>query len=202
VSEINYSTINQNFPIAGQDNDTQVFRDNFTAITTALSVAKTEIGTLEGTSGTTNTGAARRYSDNDFNGYEISNAVTRNVTELIIPADASIGTDTLPIEFQTSSYQAFNLAVDVSCSLSQFPADGAAVGKVTLEFYSSDDTLKKVTFSLSGTGATAIKKHGLPALTVSGSHHLEVSSSTNPVIVEIWRHSADNFFLNYVGKFE
>ncbi len=47
TSAINYAAINENFPVAGQDNDTQTFRDNFDSIKTALSTAKTEITDLQ-----------------------------------------------------------------------------------------------------------------------------------------------------------
>jgi len=202
VSDINYSTINENFPVAGQDNDTQVFRDNFNSIKTALSVAKNEIGALEGTSGTTNTGAARRSDDNDFNGYTISNVVLQNVTQTAIPSAADYTTSELNIEFQSGLYQSFKLANNVTCLFSQFPSDTSTVGKVVLELYSSDDSLKKITFSLSGSGASTFKKHNFPALAESGSHDLEVSSSTDPVIIEVWRHSTANFYINYIGLFE
>ena len=32
MSDINYLNINENFPVAGEDNDTQVFRSNFNTI--------------------------------------------------------------------------------------------------------------------------------------------------------------------------
>lgn len=47
MSDINYGIINTGFPVAGQDNDSQGFRDNFTAISAGLSVAKTEITQLQ-----------------------------------------------------------------------------------------------------------------------------------------------------------
>ena len=47
TSLINFAAINENFPVAGQDNDTQVFRDNFDTIKTNFSAAKTEIEDLQ-----------------------------------------------------------------------------------------------------------------------------------------------------------
>ena len=47
ASEIISNTIDANFPVAGQDNDSQGFRDNFNIIKTALSVANTEITDLQ-----------------------------------------------------------------------------------------------------------------------------------------------------------
>jgi len=47
TSLINPSTISTTYPVAGQDNDSQGFRDNFTAIQQALTSAQTEITTLQ-----------------------------------------------------------------------------------------------------------------------------------------------------------
>ena len=48
-SEIDPNTIDPNFPLADQNNDSQGFRDNFSAIQTALSVANVEITNLQNT---------------------------------------------------------------------------------------------------------------------------------------------------------
>ena len=50
TSNINFIGINEDFPIAGQDNDTQTFRDNFNTIKTSLQSAKEEITELQDTS--------------------------------------------------------------------------------------------------------------------------------------------------------
>jgi hypothetical protein len=47
TSAINYSAIVTTFPVAGQDNNSQGFRDNFAATSAGLSVAKTEITALQ-----------------------------------------------------------------------------------------------------------------------------------------------------------
>ena len=49
-SNINPNTINITYPIAGQDNDTQGFRDNFSSIKNNFSVAQTEITALQSNS--------------------------------------------------------------------------------------------------------------------------------------------------------
>ena len=46
-SNINTNTIDTKYPIAGQDNDTQGFRDNFASIKNNLTSAKTEITDLQ-----------------------------------------------------------------------------------------------------------------------------------------------------------
>jgi len=47
TSQINYASITTTYPVAGIDNDSQGFRDNFTAISAGLAIAKTEITALQ-----------------------------------------------------------------------------------------------------------------------------------------------------------
>ncbi len=194
MSDIIFTTINENFPVAGQDNDTQVFRDNFDSIKTALSVAKTEITALEG-NGEIDTGSARRDADNNFNGNIIQNATFLNNVETVNPAQQfDIGQTTYTLDHENGAYQIFTFASsNFEFDFLNFPQLGEKVGKITIEMYSSTSTT--VTFSLSGSGASTIKKNS------SFPGTLTVASSTNPIIIEIWRHSEDNFFMNYLGTF-
>jgi hypothetical protein len=65
-----YATINVNYPIAGQDNDSQGFRNNFTAITNSFAQADVAISGLT-------TSTAKLNVDNDFLGNAVSHAVTK-----------------------------------------------------------------------------------------------------------------------------
>ena len=47
ASPINTNNIDGTFPVAGQDNSSQGFRDNFTNLKTNLGYAKTEIEDLQ-----------------------------------------------------------------------------------------------------------------------------------------------------------
>lgn len=47
TSQINFSGIDSEYPVAGKDNDSQGFRDNFSLIKTGLATAKDEITTLQ-----------------------------------------------------------------------------------------------------------------------------------------------------------
>ena len=194
MSNINFASINENFPVAGQDNDTQTFRDNFDSIKTALSTAKTEITALEG-NGDIDSGAARRDADNNFNGNLIQNATFLNNVETVNPAqNFDVGTTTYTLDYANGAYQIVTFASPTfTFDFLDFPEAGTKVGKITLEMYS--DVSTTVTFSLSGSGASAIKTNS----TYPGT--LVVDSATDPVIVEIWRHSTDNFYINYLGTF-
>ena len=63
ASNIISGTIDGTYPVAGVDNDTQGFRDNFTIIKTGLAEANSEIGALQDNT-------AKLNVSNDFNGTE------------------------------------------------------------------------------------------------------------------------------------
>jgi hypothetical protein len=199
VSNINFASINENFPVAGADNDTQVFRDNFDSIKTALSTAKTEITDLEDN-------VVRTDTDNDFNGRVIQNAKFQNNSEVVLQGQVfDSGTTTFTLDFENGPYQIFTISSSsFTFDFLNFPSDGTKLGKITIELYSLDGNPKTVNFSLSGTGADAIKKNGF-------SLPITVTSQTNPTILEIWRHgyarttvgsvSTDNFYILNHGTF-
>lgn len=72
TSAIVSATIDADFPVAGVDNDSQGFRDNFSIIRDGLATANAEITELQ-------TNTAKLNDDNDFNGNVISNAVTNQL---------------------------------------------------------------------------------------------------------------------------
>lgn len=101
MSDINYGTINTGFPTPGQDNDSQGFRDNFTAIASALAIAKTELTQLQ-----TNAviiadlATGENTVDNDLKGSSLYNGVyyqmygkapaTVNVVSSAVPTAVSV----------------------------------------------------------------------------------------------------------------
>ena len=64
TSSITTTGINATFPVAGQDNDSQGFRDNFSQLKTQLTTAGTEITALQSSRATTN-------ATTDVNGHDV-----------------------------------------------------------------------------------------------------------------------------------
>ena len=191
TSLINFAAINENFPVAGQDNDTQVFRDNFDTIKTNFSTAKTEITDLQDN-------AARTDEDNDFL-YNIVGSVTLNDAYLRKKDyGAAIVAGTQDVSFKQAMYHVIKLGANTSLSFSEFPTGAVditglgQIGKATLELY-GDGTTRTITFVTSG--GTVLKKDPL----FPGS--VTVTSATNPVIIEVWQHSATVIWLNYLGLY-
>lgn len=77
MSAINTNNINQNYPVAGINNSTQGFRDNFTSIKTNLNTAGTEISDLQNKA-LLKAALDGQTLNNDMANTLISNATTRS----------------------------------------------------------------------------------------------------------------------------
>jgi hypothetical protein len=188
-SNINFASINENFPVAGQDNDTQVFRDNFDTIKNSLSTAKAEVTDLLENS-------ARLDEDNDFSGNRIVNAVFRNTKGLkfspagVVSATEGQSSASTEINYENGMYQIYRFSTDANINFTGLPTDNYA--KMTLEIY-GDGSARTLSFIT--VGGTVFKKNS----TFPGT--LTVTSSIDPIIVEVWRHDSNKIFLNFLGQF-
>ena len=190
TSNINFAAINENFPVAGQDNDTQTFRDNFDTIKTNFSSAKTEITDLQDNS-------ARTDQDNDFLYNVVGSLTLQDAYLRKKDYGAAIVAGTQDVSFKQAMYHVVKVGANTSLSFSEFPTGAVDVtglgqiGKATLELY-GDGSARTITFTT--TGSTVIKKFGFP-----GS--VTVTSATDPVIIEVWQHSTAVIWMNYLGLF-
>lgn len=153
ASEINYSNIDATFPLAGKDNDSQGFRDNFGYIKSNFEYAKSEIEDLQNN-------AARLDGTNDFNNQDITKANLKNCTEELYTGN-NISTNTT-VDYANGSYQTFTLTGnDVTLTLSNFPL--ANVAKLTVMLLSDvstgmpDGILRPMKFAVNYS-STALKK--------------------------------------------
>ena len=204
TSNIPYN-VDANFPVAGEDNDTQGFRDNFDTIRRGLQIANEELSDVL-------TNAARTDVDTDFNLKKIKNAVLENVrTQKVIGFTGNnVNISPTPIDFTLGSYHIYRVGSGTETNpfvfdIANFPGDPAlfgganiGVGRAIVELY-SDGTERSVAFRTYG--ITVIKKNNFPEMPAGNTGDLIVSSASDPVFVEIWRHSLDSIFIRYVGVF-
>jgi hypothetical protein len=203
TSNINYAAINENFPVAGQDNDTQVFRDNFDTIKTSFQTAQTEVTALQAA---TEGLALDAYDEveagvygSNFNNRIIHSAVLQNSFERKF--DGGNITAPLTIDYENGNYQVYRIGANTTIDFLNFPDDESVPsknGKVTLELY-GDGTARTVTFSTSG--GTVIKKNATFPTTFTLTSAEAAAGAGNPVIIEVWKNKSDRLFLNYVGQF-
>jgi len=198
TSNINFLRINQNFPVAGQDNDTQVFRDNFDTIKTNFREAKSEIEDLQNN-------VARTDTDNDFALNVVQNAVLQNNRTQKFDGGEITASPTT-IDFQNGDYQIYRLGANLNMDFLNFPGDPVyateltpiGMGKVTLELYSTGGSF---ILSFSTSGGTVIKSNGFPGFPSGGAPTLTLTSATDPMFIEVWRHSQSVIYMRYLGQF-
>ncbi len=123
-SNVNPSNINGNYPVAGQDNDSQGFRDNFTNIRTNFTFAKSEIEELQSkvvlksalTSSTSTT------VSNNMAGAVISGAKLSGTT-FSAAVDATPQTE-ITLDYTNGLLQKFTAAGPITINFGAWPASG------------------------------------------------------------------------------
>jgi hypothetical protein len=119
-SQINETNIDSTYPIAGKDNDSQGFRDNFSAIKTNFTYTKSEIEDLQGkvvlkaalTGGTLS---------NDLGGSNISNG---NHTNFHGTSYTQTVNGSANIDLEKGSLQSFTVATDSVFTFTNWPTSG------------------------------------------------------------------------------
>lgn len=121
MSSINPNNIDGTFPIAGQDNDSQGFRDNFTNVKNNLTFAKSEIEDLQknvllkgALSGTT--------LNNDLSNAQLKGVQSLRFTETIKDLGTLDGTVTL--SWQDAHFQVLTTSGSVTLAFTGWPTSG------------------------------------------------------------------------------
>jgi len=130
ASNINANNIDGAYPVAGQDNDSQGFRTNFTNIKQNFSAAKTEIEDLQ-TKAILKSALTGTTLENNMGGSLFYNAETRTLAETRVDF-GTVGTEAINLDFNAASNFTAATSGDVEITFSNFPAAGK-VGRVTLE---------------------------------------------------------------------
>ena len=116
ASSINPSNIDGTYPVAGQDNDSQGFRDNFTNTKTNFTSAKAEIELLQ-----TNSVSLSAINDFNFAG-TISEALFKNNADTVNEISTAAGTITL--SHATAIIHTITLSGSATLALTNWPATG------------------------------------------------------------------------------
>jgi len=126
TSQINPNNINAAYPVAGQDNSTQGFRDNFTNIKLNFQYAANEISALQA-----NAVLAGPASVNDLQGGTLYDATLQNTRY----AQINIGNaaPSITVNYAVASYQTLTANANTTVSFSNLPASGNTA-VVTLAF--------------------------------------------------------------------
>lgn len=185
TSAINYTSIDENYPIPGQDNNSQGFRDNFNVIKVGLGQAKTEITALQ-------TNAVTKGVTNDLNLGIISNGSYNNFYGRVY-ANSNTITQDANISVIDGSLQKFVMGADLQFTFTDWPSD-PLIGSIRVHFVSSGSATFNVTLQTES-GGTIRKQGTFPnplAANLNGKHQ----------VIEAW--SFDNgatVFVRYLGEY-
>lgn len=187
TSAINAAQIDETFPVAGIDNPSQGFRDNFNYIKIGLEVAAGEITDLQN-------GTAKVNEDNDFNGVRIENAEVNKLYGTVY--DYSALSSNSNIDIKNGVYQKASVGANITLNFTN---------------WASTDLYAKITLHLTATGTS----RQVNFITVSGnlkySNNFPAGFDLDPTltlevdkyyIIDAWSvDGGDTVFLNYLGEY-
>jgi hypothetical protein len=182
ASNIISATIDAEYPISGQDNDTQGFRDNFSTIKNSLEAARLEINTLQ-------EDTAKLDESNDFAGNNILDANLSSITEEFITYGTAVADGN--ISFLNGHYQKFPVGDDISLNFTDWP-DSGRLGKIRVEIVATGGN-RTITFTSDG-GGTMLYDGDFPSPFTVPENAIYV--------VDAWTYDSGNtVFMKYIGTF-
>ena len=128
ASNIVPGNVDATFPKAGQDNSSQGFRDNFSAINNNFTEAKTEIEALQ-------TNKANLDGSSDFADNEVTRATFKDTAETVYAHGTTGGSITL--NHANGHYQTITTNASVTLSFTNLPATGS-LGRIVLDITCAD----------------------------------------------------------------
>jgi hypothetical protein len=129
TSAINPNNIDGTYPVAGQDNNSQGFRDNFTNIKTNFQYAEDEITDLQNNA-VLKSALSGSVLNNNMLGSILSNAVLNDMGYTRLALGTTSGS--VSIDYSVGTYQTLTTNASVSLGFANWPAAGVA-GEVYLQ---------------------------------------------------------------------
>jgi len=195
ASQITTTNIDENFPVAGQDNDSQGFRDNFATIKNNFDFASAEISDLQDNT-------AKLNVNNNFSFNDIINANIEAST-FTLKAETAV-TASQNINWDNGSYQIFRIEdpapqTSITFTLAEWPETGSyASMRVAIE---SDGVNRDVYFNVNN-GTLKIDDAWRTAFTNVVSPVETGADADQPHVFEFWTYNGGStVFGKYLGQF-
>lgn len=190
ASQINYATLNENYPVAGQDNDSQGFRDNFAITKVALSVAKTEITDLQNRAVVTSENELP--AENDLGNSSITNGIMNFIRyQVNIGVAVSVNTD---VNVQTGFLHQYVLGADVVLRFINWPVENEYY-LINLQLKSDELADRTVDFLTENSGSMVYE-------TSTPSRPITLPLSGNTKIIEVYTYDHGvHVYARYLGEY-
>jgi hypothetical protein len=158
TSNINPNDIDGAYPVAGQDNNSQGFRDNFTNTSTNFQFAADEITDLQNNA-VLKSALVGTTLNNNMQGSLLSNALLSDMAQAVVSLGTLSGTVT--INYELGSYQTLTTNGAVSLAFSNFSVAGTASTVVV------QVTVANVAHTLQIPTAVSVNNRGIQGLNTS-----------------------------------
>lgn len=159
-SNINPNNIDGAYPVAGQDNNSQGFRDNFTNTKTNFQYAADEITDLQ-SKVVLKSALTGSTLNNDMNGSILSNATVQDIAQTRVALGTLSGSVT--VNYASGSYQTVTTSGSISLAFSNFPPAGSA-GTVIVRVTVSSTAHTMTLPSAVGNGSSAASVLGIQGI--------------------------------------
>jgi LysM repeat protein len=169
ASSINADGIDPNFPVAGVNNSTQGFRDNFFNIKNNLNYARSEISDLQSKAILKSALNGQKLS-NDFSETIIANATLKSIGTMINDLGATSGTAVL--DFKSSTHYFLSTTGSVSLSFKNWPTAGIC-GSIRLTISITD-----IAHTMTIPGSVSRGLYNIAGLTSSTANGLFIKPPT------------------------
>lgn len=192
MSNINTSNIDPLFPVAGQDNSSQGFRDNYNAIISQFQIAKDEISELQ-TKSVLKDNLSGSELSNDMQEAEIANATLKNPGYKALPTSSNTINVTAGSYFKVAALTSGNTSTTITITSTTWPTTGI-YSKIMVEVPCTTSTQTSIDFTITGqdSGNNLLKEASLTlpyTASAIGSTLWELSTADRGV----------NVFLRKVG---
>lgn len=198
MATMRYNDIDVTFPVAGQDNESQGFRDNFDAIQESLQYLSDSI---DGTGGLAETTVKLGVENNFSINASIKGVKLVGTSEEVVKIGSPIISGTQEVSYTLGSYHSLILGADTTITLTDWPTllgddiEGGRYARLRVQMVTaSNNTPVTATFEAANTGVIHTDEFW--------PTNVVVSNSTDPVIVEFWTYdNGDNIYAKYLGQF-
>ena len=207
MSNLNYSAINESFPVAGQDNDSEGFRGNFAAIKASLSEAQSDLSDLQLKTVLKQTLDGTDSVANDLLGSTIKNGLYSNFNGLVPDAGETTFTGNQhTIHFSgvsenAGALQVFKISQNSLITFANWRTTPVQFTSMRIHLLSNGASAWTVQFSNSGGSVVFDQSNGIVNQTVTLTGY--TPGVTDPVhtVVDVWTYDGDTVFMRVIGNY-
>ena len=182
TSSIVPGNIDGTYPVAGQDNSSQGFRDNFSAIKNNFTEAKSEIEDLQDNKASTN-------ANTSFNDNIVTKATLKDCAETVYAHGTTGGSITL--NHENGHYQTLTTNAAVTLAFTNFPS--GSMGRIILDitYASTAHTLTVTSATLAADNVTGFD---------AGTNIVTISTAGRYLYEFVTPDSGTTVLMHQIGK--